>query len=212
METSIGQILNNIPAVETLRATSLNRNEGILPSTNNQQTKQPVYQPTRLPNNQRSGAAIVYRFTVASTHIATNVVVYEYDIVGKLLAVLFSTEATPAFISAACNEVPVKITIPAATGTAFIPPQFSGMQKAGCQVRNITNIDLSFTKFWDTYNNKMGDKRKIERKWQSLSEIDKIMALGMIPRLRRYYEELRLPFVLYPATYLNQRRWENFCN
>lgn len=81
-------------------------------------------------------------------------------------------------------------------------------RKAGCTVKDITNLDLSFAKFWQVYGNKIGKKPRVEKKWNELSHEDKIMALGGIRLLRQYYEAkgYNLP---YPESYINGRLWEN---
>jgi hypothetical protein len=69
--------------------------------------------------------------------------------------------------------------------------------------------DLSFSRFWDTYNHKVGDKKRAEKLWKALSDGDKVLALVGI---KKYDNELRFHSYekCHPSTYLNQRRFENY--
>lgn len=89
-----------------------------------------------------------------------------------------------------------------------IEKMFPGWRKAGYVVKDITEFDASFERFWNLYGKKVGNKAGVEKKWGKLSWDERVMAMGCIPRMRRYYEQkgLDLP---YPETYINQRRWEN---
>lgn len=85
---------------------------------------------------------------------------------------------------------------------------FPGWRRAGYVVKDITECDVTFERFWNLYRKKVGNKAGVEKKWGKLSWDERVMAIGVIPRMRRYYEQkgLDLP---YPETYINQRRWEN---
>lgn len=85
---------------------------------------------------------------------------------------------------------------------------FPGWWKAGYAVKDITDCDVSFERFWNLYGKKVGNKAGVEKKWGKLSWDERVMAIGCIGRMRRYYEKkgIDLP---YPETYINQRRWEN---
>lgn len=68
--------------------------------------------------------------------------------------------------------------------------------------------DLSFKAFWDAYANKVGNKTKANKLWDTLTPTDKAKALSYIKR----YDNLLLQGniqKLYPETYLNQRRFDN---
>lgn len=75
----------------------------------------------------------------------------------------------------------------------------------------ITEIasDLSFDRFWNTYNNKSAgsSKKDAERRWNKLSTNDKHAALKFIAI---YDRELSRTGVAkkYAETYLNQRPWD----
>ena len=69
--------------------------------------------------------------------------------------------------------------------------------------------DLSFEGFWNRYNNKVGKKERVAKIWSMMGESDQIAALMGIQRYKRWQIQNASVQVLYPETYLNQRRWEN---
>jgi hypothetical protein len=152
--------------------------------------------------------APVYRFSVVPPGNPQNVVILSYNYVGKLVTITFSHDCTDAFIHTAKNEAPVKI-IPRTNGQ--LPKQFDAWLNVNCHIKDISNFDLSFEKFWTTYNNKVGNIARVKKKWNSMPAIDRIMALGFVGRMRNYYDRQGIMFP-YPETYLNQRRWENIIN
>lgn len=69
--------------------------------------------------------------------------------------------------------------------------------------------DLSFEAFWDKFGNKVGHKERARKLWDNLSDIDKAKCLASIPRYKAYCASHPHIQVLYPETYLSQKRWEN---
>lgn len=149
------------------------------------------------------------RYSVRPTKIANSVAILSYALpddrgYARLLSVAWNGEAADYFKQATMREVPATISyVP-----GKIPMEMMMWQQVGCEIRDISEIDLSFDKFWRVYNVRMGSKDYIEKCWMKLKEADKILALGAITRMQRYYRErnLEIPF---PSTYINQRRWEN---
>lgn len=72
--------------------------------------------------------------------------------------------------------------------------------------REIEFIDngLTFNTFWDTYNYKLGNKKKAEQLFKQLSETDKAKAISYISK---YDNTLKLTSIskAHATTYLNQR-------
>lgn len=68
-------------------------------------------------------------------------------------------------------------------------------------------VDISFDRFWELYNNKLDKKTRVEKIWNTLSEIEKLKALAFIPK---YENQLFTQGITkkYPSTYLNSRIWE----
>ena len=105
---------------------------------------------------------------------------------------------------------PVTLRVPGViqwrdTGLA---PEFGVLTQAGCVVKNCTAIDLSFVRFWNAYGYKVGDKSRVEKKWNALKEENRLLALQGIARQRRHSESHKTDMP-YPQTYIDQRRWEN---
>src|SRR5690554_6107109 len=69
------------------------------------------------------------------------------------------------------------------------------------------NTVLSFSEFWDLYDKKRGDKTKLEKKYNGINEEDrkKIMAHVKAYKLAQPDKQFRKD----PATYLNNRGWED---
>lgn len=86
--------------------------------------------------------------------------------------------------------------------------RFEAWKKAGVNVRQVEGMDLSFERFWSMYGNKIGNKARVQKKWERMAEGDRILAMASIGRYRRYAEGKHINLV-YPETYIDQRRWED---
>ncbi len=132
------------------------------------------------------------------------IVVFDFYLSGFLKTIFFNDNAKSTFAFASVSEAPIKIDyVP-----GVIPAQFKSMIDSGCEVKDITKIDLSFAKFWDVYGVKRGNIARTQKLWGKLSDHEKILAIGFIRKLKIVYdrEGKQMP---YPETYLSQRRWEN---
>ena len=69
-----------------------------------------------------------------------------------------------------------------------------------------------FVEFWNTFNFKR-NKQTAEKVWKKLNNKDRAAAMAAIPNYHAYLEHKRSTGFnqnnLYPATYLNGRRWED---
>ena len=69
-----------------------------------------------------------------------------------------------------------------------------------------------FEVFWNTFNFKR-NKQTAEKAWKKLNNKDRAEAMAAIPNYHAYLEHKRATGFnqnnLYPATYLNERRWED---
>ena len=108
------------------------------------------------------------------------------------------------FVKAVLMRLPVEVE----TEAFRLPAGLSRLSAEHCVVRDVTRRELTFAAFWDAYGYKVGNKATVERKWNALSDADRLLALGGIERQRRHSEQHRTDMP-YPETYLNQRRWEN---
>lgn len=69
--------------------------------------------------------------------------------------------------------------------------------------------DLSFQVFWDTYDNKVGKRARAAILWDALSDSEKVAALAAIKPYRYWLANNPGIAMLYPETFLSQRRWES---
>ena len=72
---------------------------------------------------------------------------------------------------------------------------------------NYNNLSLvSFDSFWDSYDKKVG-RPKCEKKWESLSQKEKIEAMLYIPEYVKSQPDKK--FRKNPETFLNQKSWND---
>ena len=86
--------------------------------------------------------------------------------------------------------------------------EFAHWKVVGCEINMISHINTSFETFWNSYAYKVGNKSRVQKKWNAIKESERILAIGAIPRYKRFAESKRIERV-YPETYIDQRRWEN---
>ena len=121
-----------------------------------------------------------------------------------LTALEYNDKCTLYMRATVLAETPASIT--------YVPGQpvarFEAWKKAGVNVRQVDGMDLSFERFWNAYGYKVGAKARVQKKWERLPEGDRILAIASIGRYRRFAEGKHIDMV-YPETYIDQRRWEN---
>jgi hypothetical protein len=64
-----------------------------------------------------------------------------------------------------------------------------------------------FDKFWDAYDKKVGEKNKIEKKWTSLKDNERELAMSYLPKYKESQPNKK--YRLNPETFLNQKGWNN---
>lgn len=64
-----------------------------------------------------------------------------------------------------------------------------------------------FEKFWTKYPRKVG-KLESQKAYAKMKDTEKIKAYGYLPKYQKQADKDKVAY-LYPATYLNQRRWED---
>ena len=124
--------------------------------------------------------------------------------IAQLRQVTFNERSAYGFI------YPVLLRLPSVVQYSEyqLPMEFQKLTAERCVVRNTTTQDLTFLRFWNAYGYKVGNKARVQKKWDRLPEGEKILALGSIPRYRRFTEQKHIDLT-YPETYIDQRRWEN---
>lgn len=68
--------------------------------------------------------------------------------------------------------------------------------------------DTSFTAFWDLYNHKVGDKKKVQKYWNTMPEEERIKAIHHINRYFHSRLDSKIE-KMYPSTYLHREEWNN---
>lgn len=72
---------------------------------------------------------------------------------------------------------------------------------------NRSNDVYSFENFWDDYDKKIGNKGKLSRLWDKLSDDDKLKIKAYIPRYKAAKPDKQ--FRKNPQTFLNNKGWED---
>lgn len=67
--------------------------------------------------------------------------------------------------------------------------------------------DFTFDDFWNLYGKKMGDKPKCEKKWLKLKPEEREKIMRILPDWISQFRDKQ--FQPYPATFLNQQRWND---
>jgi hypothetical protein len=67
--------------------------------------------------------------------------------------------------------------------------------------------EVTFEQFYDAYGYKEG-RKKAENAWKRLSKAEQVKAYNYIPRLKTKTMNASIAMP-YPATYLNQQRWND---
>lgn len=68
-------------------------------------------------------------------------------------------------------------------------------------------INIEFDKFWNLYDKKVGDKTKLQKKWENLKDDEREDVIKYIPRYIASKPDKQ--FRKDPSTFLNQRGWED---
>lgn len=123
---------------------------------------------------------------------------------GALHSMEWSEGCTGTHVEASKREAPTWIRYK----KGYPVPEFEMWRRGGCTVRDITEWNLTFERFWNQYAYKVGNKARAVKLWNALPEMERVLALGAIDKQRRHSESRRTDLP-YPETYLSQRRWEN---
>jgi hypothetical protein len=157
---------------------------------------------------KKQAERVTAKFTVEPSNHRESAALLEYDwvegVTYELRSIRWSEGCVAGVKMATVREVPVRIHYQ--PGLAV--DGFAHWEKVGCKIVDVTNADYSFWRFWALYDYKVGNKARVMKKWTLLPEGDRILALGAIPRYKRFAEGKHIDRV-YPETYIDQRRWEN---
>lgn len=151
---------------------------------------------------------VTAKFSVEPSNHKGSAVLLEYEWCEgnnyELRSVRWSEGAAAGVKQATLREAPIRI----AYQRGLPVGQFEHWRKAGCKVEDVSEADYGFERFWNAYGYKVGNKARVQKKWERLPEGERILALGSIARYKRFAEGKKIDLV-YPETYIDQRRWEN---
>jgi hypothetical protein len=69
--------------------------------------------------------------------------------------------------------------------------------------------DLSFERFWEEYNYKVGKKPRAKNLWEAMDDADRARALAYIKRYNQYLSQHPGQDRQHPTTFLSYRQWDN---
>ncbi len=72
---------------------------------------------------------------------------------------------------------------------------------------NESKINISFDIFWNLYDKKKGDKNKLEKKWNNLTNEERQKIITYVPKYK--LETLDKQFRKNPETFLNNKTWND---
>ena len=72
---------------------------------------------------------------------------------------------------------------------------------------NVSDINISFDVFWNHYDKKVGDKKKVENKWNKLKNDERQKIIDTLPTFINSIPDKK--FQPFPETYLNNKRWND---
>jgi hypothetical protein len=80
-------------------------------------------------------------------------------------------------------------------------------ERKGKERKSKEIINTPFELFWNLYNKKVGDKSKCEKKWLKLSDEERTKIMDTLPTFLNSITDKQ--FQPHPATYLNNKRWND---
>jgi hypothetical protein len=69
------------------------------------------------------------------------------------------------------------------------------------------NINIDFEWFWNEYDKKVGDKQKLKKKWNKLTDIERQNAMNYIDLYKQSVPDKQ--FRKNPETFLNNKSWND---
>lgn len=75
-------------------------------------------------------------------------------------------------------------------------------------IKNVVkSINVSFENFWNLYDKKRGDKLKLEKKWNVLSDTERLAIMEYLPKYKEATPDKS--FRKDPQTFLNNKSWND---
>lgn len=148
-------------------------------------------------NSNRTNPFVAMKKFVITKETFEGVIVLEYDVQGNLcLADLREAELTEVQIENLCRNLPPKIE--------NIMPFCDKLKLKVVE----QEIEITFEVFYTKFGFKKG-KFEAEKAWNKISKGDQIKAYMYIGSYKRDLKLNTWKTSLYPASYLNKKRWED---
>lgn len=80
-------------------------------------------------------------------------------------------------------------------------------KEMGIEKESETEICPTFNNFWDEYDKKRGDKIKLQKKWEKLTQAEKEAVMEYIPHYKQSQPEKQ--YRKDPETFLNNKSWND---
>jgi hypothetical protein len=74
-------------------------------------------------------------------------------------------------------------------------------------VKELIQANIPFDEFWNLYDKKVGDRKGCEKKYNSLTDEERIKIKETLPEFKKQFSEKQ--YQPHPSTYLNQKRWND---
>lgn len=72
---------------------------------------------------------------------------------------------------------------------------------------NKKEVNVEFEIFWESYDKKVGDKKKINHKWDALTDDERVLVMQYIPEYKRAQPNKQ--YRKNPETFLNNKSWND---
>jgi len=73
--------------------------------------------------------------------------------------------------------------------------------------RKTQKVNISFAEFWGLYDKKIGNNERVEKKWNALSDFERISIMEYIPKYKKSQPDKQ--FRKNPETFLNNKSWND---
>ncbi len=122
----------------------------------------------------------------------------------------FKKQTTPPKTTTTVNPLPSKddqqvSDTPASKNQKAVKRAKKGKKQDAVDLTSNLNVDFEF--FWNDYDKKVGDKEKLKRKWEELTEYERESVMVYIPEYKKAQPDKS--FRKNPETFLNNKSWND---
>lgn len=69
------------------------------------------------------------------------------------------------------------------------------------------DLNIPFENFWDLYDKKVGDKSKLQKKWEKLHDSERLAIMEYVPKYKKSQPDKK--YRKNPETFLNNKSWND---